>query len=155
MFITLPVLEEIYCPTGQWCVICRDLAHGRAWRQSVRQQVQVPGGTDDWDCPRGHAWGSTGPRQILVPPRPPGPGSLLSRMIREATGIDSAGCPECDGRVAQMNAWGYSSCVRNWRTIRDWLAAECRQRQIRPDARMIRRAIAGAFKSWRKPSLWA
>lgn len=75
-----------------------------------------------------------------------GPGSLLSAMIRAATGIDSARCASCDARVKQMNAWGWTGCIAHARTIYGWLRDECKARGIAPDRRMIWKAIKGALR---------
>jgi hypothetical protein len=49
--------ESEHCGSRVHCGVCRDLEGGRGFRRSVAAGWSVPGGTEDWDCPWGIAWG--------------------------------------------------------------------------------------------------
>jgi hypothetical protein len=57
-------------------------------------------------------------------PAPAGPGTLLSILIQQLTGKQSADCSACSARANQMNAWGWIGCWRERATIAQWLMEE-------------------------------
>lgn len=159
-----PWIDTANCVLRVSCQNCRGTGDsGVRWREQIGKDYSLPVVIDEetagrihdaraFVCPRGVPW-DCGPQPLTVslPPLPrrramPRPGFLLSRMIHDATGIDSAGCSGCDARVKQMNIWGYAGCVLRWRTIRGWLEAECRKLGIEPNAKRTRNAIVGGLR---------
>ena len=58
-----------HCNSWRHCRTCRDLAGGRAWRESLRKAFKLPNDETDFTCPRGWPWGYQAARSEL-PPRP-------------------------------------------------------------------------------------
>ena len=72
------------------------------------------------------------------------PGDILARVIHEMTG--ETPCGMCNARRQQMNEWGYVGCVREIKTICDWIQEEAQKRGKTLDASTVISAIWAAVK---------
>lgn len=104
------------------------------------------------------------PRAITgkrLPPQPPGPGTVLAKILKdEYDAKEEANCP-CNSRMAQMNSSGIAWCEANIEKIVGWLLEEVSRRRL-PQAilpervqrwglrRIVRRAI-NESRDWQPP----
>ncbi len=65
--MSLKLFIDAVCPTGEHCAFCRDRERGRGFRESMARSFVLPDGAPDFDCPSGHAWGSTPTKPVPKP----------------------------------------------------------------------------------------
>ncbi len=57
--------ESVACTSGNACRVCRNLAGGREFRESLGRVFALPDGAPDFECPHGKPWGCRGPAAIV------------------------------------------------------------------------------------------
>lgn len=82
-----------------------------------------------------------------------GPGSVLKAAIKAATGeVPSPNCA-CTARARQMNAWGWTGCIRNRKTILKWLTEEAAKRGHKVGTWQALGLLRAAWKEVKKSDL--
>ena len=87
---------------------------------------------------------ASAPPVTIAPTYTNQPGDILARVIHEMTG--ETPCGMCNARRQQMNEWGYVGCVREIKTICDWIQEEAQKRGKTLDASTVISAIWAAVK---------
>ena len=85
--------QSVHCRLEAHCGTCRNLEGGRAWRKQIAERSVVEG--VDWPCPRGKAWGWTGPSRGL--------GDTVAKVIKAVTLGRVKPCGGCGKRRAKLN----------------------------------------------------
>lgn len=118
-----PKVLSVLCDLGVHCETCRDREHGQTLRQQVSRET---GWVEDFECPRGIAWGHKGRRtetrsawptwalaiKTLRKPEDRGVGDTLARVIGHFGGeaykkwhLRVFGTPcGCEAKQAAFNA---------------------------------------------------
>jgi len=131
-------IASSHCASRAHCTECRNSAD---FRQSI---VRAGLASEiDFDCPAGLPIGC-GP--ITAPALPPGPGTILKKMLARLGLRVRPGC-KCNQRAAQMDRLGPDWCERNIDTILDWLEEEAAPRRI-PFSRTAARAVVRYAIRW-------
>lgn len=77
-------------------------------------------------------------------------GSVFKIAIRLITGVEPGPHCRCNERVAVMNRWGATGCLRQRKTIEGWLIEEARSRGHTIDGTGAGRLLIAAWKEWKQ-----
>lgn len=149
--------NSIHCgkPGVGLCVHCLTCLADREWRKNVGAPDVCPWGVtkenhaeklaEAQKAREGPQWEKLFEPMQSAKPSLTQPGDLLAYVIHEVTGI--AICGACEGRRAEINAWGWSGALQNVGTIYGWLKAECEKRKLTVKKTDVLLALVKAIKA--------